>query len=145
MSFCWCLPSHWEVKLDPDTTWPFFIDHLHQLTTWQDPRYMRLLLQSQYFQLRDSYNNSDNLQNGSDSILRVWNEINSNIEFFITDPDALMKNNIRLQIEELFTQKLLVLDSVVVCANSESLRALRKKTIQYIQSLTLLVEKILPI
>jgi len=33
------LPEHWEMKIDPFTGWPFFVDHVHQLTTWDDPRY----------------------------------------------------------------------------------------------------------
>ena len=33
------LPQHWEMKRDPYSGWPFFVDHVHRLTTWDDPRY----------------------------------------------------------------------------------------------------------
>lgn len=32
------LPSGWEVKIDPQTGWPFFVDHNNRTTTWNDPR-----------------------------------------------------------------------------------------------------------
>eukprot|EP00058_Branchiostoma_floridae_P016861 XP_002602349.1 hypothetical protein BRAFLDRAFT_98022 [Branchiostoma floridae] len=32
------LPKGWEMRLDPQTGWPFFIDHNTRTTTWQDPR-----------------------------------------------------------------------------------------------------------
>ncbi|XP_074856635.1 BAG family molecular chaperone regulator 3 [Carettochelys insculpta] len=32
------LPPGWEVKLDPQTGWPFFVDHNNRTTTWSDPR-----------------------------------------------------------------------------------------------------------
>ena len=33
------LPEHWEMKMDPFTGWPFFVDHPNRRTTWLDPRY----------------------------------------------------------------------------------------------------------
>lgn len=33
------LPEHWEMKIDPCTGWPFFVDHVHRSTTWDDPRF----------------------------------------------------------------------------------------------------------
>nr|XP_033798458.1 BAG family molecular chaperone regulator 3 isoform X1 [Geotrypetes seraphini] len=32
------LPPGWEMKLDPHTGWPFFVDHNSRATTWSDPR-----------------------------------------------------------------------------------------------------------
>ena len=32
------LPQGWEMRVDPNTGWPFFIDHNNQSTTWTDPR-----------------------------------------------------------------------------------------------------------
>ncbi|XP_053548634.1 BAG family molecular chaperone regulator 3 [Bombina bombina] len=32
------LPPGWEIKLDPQTGWPFFVDHNNRTTTWNDPR-----------------------------------------------------------------------------------------------------------
>ena len=32
------LPSGWEMMIDKQTGWPFFVDHQTQQTTWQDPR-----------------------------------------------------------------------------------------------------------
>ncbi|XP_026525552.1 BAG family molecular chaperone regulator 3 isoform X3 [Notechis scutatus] len=32
------LPPGWEVKIDPQTGWPFFVDHNSRTTTWNDPR-----------------------------------------------------------------------------------------------------------
>lgn len=32
------LPPGWEIKLDPHTGWPFFVDHNNRTTTWSDPR-----------------------------------------------------------------------------------------------------------
>ncbi|KAM4703921.1 BAG family molecular chaperone regulator 3 [Rhinophrynus dorsalis] len=32
------LPPGWEIKLDPQTGWPFFVDHNNRTTTWSDPR-----------------------------------------------------------------------------------------------------------
>ena len=32
------LPSYWEMKIDPGSGKPFFIDHRNRVTTWQDPR-----------------------------------------------------------------------------------------------------------
>ena len=33
------LPEHWEMKMDPFTGWPFFVDHANRHTTWNDPRF----------------------------------------------------------------------------------------------------------
>jgi len=33
------LPLGWEVKIDPQTGWPFFVDHNNHTTTWNDPRH----------------------------------------------------------------------------------------------------------
>uniref|UniRef100_UPI0037E79CD1 BAG family molecular chaperone regulator 3 n=1 Tax=Semicossyphus pulcher TaxID=241346 RepID=UPI0037E79CD1 len=33
------LPLGWEVKIDPQTGWPFFVDHNSRTTTWNDPRH----------------------------------------------------------------------------------------------------------
>ncbi|XP_063818769.1 BAG family molecular chaperone regulator 3 isoform X2 [Pseudophryne corroboree] len=32
------LPPGWEIKLDPQTGWPFFVNHNDRTTTWSDPR-----------------------------------------------------------------------------------------------------------
>lgn len=32
------LPPGWEVRVDPQTGWPFFVDHNSRTTTWNDPR-----------------------------------------------------------------------------------------------------------
>ncbi|XP_071605639.1 BAG family molecular chaperone regulator 3 [Heliangelus exortis] len=32
------LPPGWEIKIDPQTGWPFFVDHNNRTTTWSDPR-----------------------------------------------------------------------------------------------------------
>uniref|UniRef100_A0A8I3P6U8 BAG family molecular chaperone regulator 3 n=1 Tax=Canis lupus familiaris TaxID=9615 RepID=A0A8I3P6U8_CANLF len=32
------LPPGWEIKIDPQTGWPFFVDHNSRTTTWNDPR-----------------------------------------------------------------------------------------------------------
>ncbi|XP_034886132.1 BAG family molecular chaperone regulator 3 isoform X1 [Mirounga leonina] len=32
------LPLGWEIKIDPQTGWPFFVDHNSRTTTWNDPR-----------------------------------------------------------------------------------------------------------
>ena len=32
------LPQGWEMLIDRNTGWPFFVDHNTQTTTWQDPR-----------------------------------------------------------------------------------------------------------
>ncbi|KAM9379825.1 BAG family molecular chaperone regulator 3 [Phaethornis superciliosus] len=32
------LPPGWEIKMDPQTGWPFFVDHNNRTTTWSDPR-----------------------------------------------------------------------------------------------------------
>ncbi|NWQ78274.1 BAG3 regulator, partial [Columbina picui] len=32
------LPPGWEIKIDPQTGWPFFVDHNSRTTTWSDPR-----------------------------------------------------------------------------------------------------------
>uniref|UniRef100_UPI00398F7330 BAG family molecular chaperone regulator 3 isoform X2 n=1 Tax=Pristiophorus japonicus TaxID=55135 RepID=UPI00398F7330 len=41
------LPPGWEVKIDPQTGWPFFVDHNTRSTTWSDPR-MQLQKNSQF-------------------------------------------------------------------------------------------------
>ncbi|KAK6487649.1 BAG family molecular chaperone regulator 3-like [Huso huso] len=33
------LPPGWEIKIDPQTRWPFFVDHNNRTTTWNDPRH----------------------------------------------------------------------------------------------------------
>ncbi|XP_023689538.1 BAG family molecular chaperone regulator 3 [Paramormyrops kingsleyae] len=33
------LPPGWEIKIDPQTGWPFFVDHNNRITTWHDPRH----------------------------------------------------------------------------------------------------------
>ncbi|XP_042314633.1 BAG family molecular chaperone regulator 3 isoform X2 [Sceloporus undulatus] len=45
------LPPGWEVKIDPQTGWPFFVDHNSRTTTWNDPR--MLLLHQQHQQQGD--------------------------------------------------------------------------------------------
>lgn len=32
------LPEHWEMRVDQRTGMPYFLNHLEQLTTWDDPR-----------------------------------------------------------------------------------------------------------
>lgn len=32
------LPRGWEMKIDPRTNRPFFIDHVSRTTSWNDPR-----------------------------------------------------------------------------------------------------------
>ncbi|KAJ8248344.1 hypothetical protein GJAV_G00241000 [Gymnothorax javanicus] len=31
--------ARWEIKIDPHTGWPFFVDHNNRITTWNDPRH----------------------------------------------------------------------------------------------------------
>lgn len=38
------LPDGWEMRFDPLTKWPFFIDHNSKTTTWNDPRENRFSL-----------------------------------------------------------------------------------------------------
>ncbi|KAL0964230.1 hypothetical protein UPYG_G00321120 [Umbra pygmaea] len=33
------LPPGWEIKIDPQTGWPFFVDHINRTTSWNDPRH----------------------------------------------------------------------------------------------------------
>ncbi len=33
------LPYGWDMKVDPFSRWPFFVDHMAQTTTWDDPRW----------------------------------------------------------------------------------------------------------
>ncbi|XP_067908997.1 BAG family molecular chaperone regulator 3 [Heterodontus francisci] len=42
------LPPGWEIKIDPQTGWPFFVDHNSRTTTWSDPR-MELQKERQVF------------------------------------------------------------------------------------------------
>ncbi|GCB73424.1 BAG family molecular chaperone regulator 3 [Scyliorhinus torazame] len=42
------LPPGWEIKIDPQTGWPFFVDHNSRTTTWSDPR-MELQKERQSF------------------------------------------------------------------------------------------------
>lgn len=35
------LPTGWEMKIDPRTGRPFFIDHINRTTSWNDPREFR--------------------------------------------------------------------------------------------------------
>ncbi|XP_041065697.1 BAG family molecular chaperone regulator 3 [Carcharodon carcharias] len=42
------LPPGWEIKIDPQTGWPFFVDHNSRTTTWSDPR-MELQKERQAF------------------------------------------------------------------------------------------------
>ena len=32
------LPEWWEMRMDPETSQQYFIDHVNKITTWQDPR-----------------------------------------------------------------------------------------------------------
>ena len=32
------LPPNWEMLIDPETNWPFFVNHSARETTWADPR-----------------------------------------------------------------------------------------------------------
>ena len=34
------LPTNWEMKMDPISGWPFFVDHFNRRTTWEDPRFL---------------------------------------------------------------------------------------------------------
>ncbi|XP_075071644.1 BAG family molecular chaperone regulator 3 isoform X2 [Mixophyes fleayi] len=40
------LPPGWEIKLDPQTGWPFFVNHNDRTTTWSDPRLQDKMNQS---------------------------------------------------------------------------------------------------
>lgn len=42
------LPQYWEMKMDPFTGWPFFVDHHNRRTTWDDPRYVSPWLPDSY-------------------------------------------------------------------------------------------------
>ncbi|ESO09002.1 hypothetical protein HELRODRAFT_190684 [Helobdella robusta] len=44
------LPDGWEMRIDPRTRWPFFIDHINKSTTWIDPRETFRQSASQRFQ-----------------------------------------------------------------------------------------------
>lgn len=33
------LPPGWEIKIDPQTGWHFFVDHINRTTSWNDPRH----------------------------------------------------------------------------------------------------------
>ena len=33
------LPEHWEMKMDPLSGFPFFVDHVNRCTCWDDPRF----------------------------------------------------------------------------------------------------------
>ncbi|KAI6650528.1 hypothetical protein LOD99_7579 [Oopsacas minuta] len=148
MSFMWHLPSNWSVKVDPRTSWPFYLDHKHQFTTWQDPRFKRFILFSQYEQLKGETHetNSSYTQDQDDrnitSIITVRNDIDLYFGRLITDPDIIMGKFIQKEIEEYCTKKLLDLDALELNTNVQS-RLLRKKTINYIQSLSSVVDIIL--
>ena len=32
------LPEHWEMRIDPRTGLPYYLNHVDQFTTWDDPR-----------------------------------------------------------------------------------------------------------
>ncbi|CAH2323270.1 BAG family molecular chaperone regulator 3 [Pelobates cultripes] len=49
------LPPGWEIKLDPHTGWPFYVDHNSRSTTWSDPR------------MRDPGKKNQSLANGPSS------------------------------------------------------------------------------
>ena len=34
------LPTNWEMKMDPISGWPFFVDHFNRRTTREDPRFL---------------------------------------------------------------------------------------------------------
>lgn len=40
------LPQGWEMRMDPTTGWPFYIDHNTQSTTWTDPRKLSVSIHS---------------------------------------------------------------------------------------------------
>ena len=44
------LPPGWEIKTDPRSGWPYFIDHNNRTTTWNDPRQNTLFQHQQPFQ-----------------------------------------------------------------------------------------------
>ncbi|XP_038052205.1 BAG family molecular chaperone regulator 3-like [Patiria miniata] len=35
------LPDGWEMLIDPETQWPFYVDHRSRRTSWKDPRHPR--------------------------------------------------------------------------------------------------------
>lgn len=146
MSFSWQLPTSWGVKLDPATSWPFYIDHKHKMTTWQDPRFKRFILHSRYLPLKveTRKNISQYLQDNDDvfTIISVMNDIDTYFERLITDPDKMMCDSIRSEVEEYCTNKLLQLDSLNLSTNDQS-RQMRKKTVNYIQSLSSAADSIL--
>ncbi len=43
------LPHGWEMKVDPFSRWPFFVDHSTRATTWDDPRWQYSLHPSQNY------------------------------------------------------------------------------------------------
>ena len=139
MSFSWQLPTKWSVCLDPVTSWPFYIDHKHRVTTWQDPRFKRFVLNSRYLPLkletRESISQYLQDNNNVCVIISVMNDVDTYFERLITDPDKILYDYIQSECEEYCTKKLLQLDSLNLSTNDQS-RLMRKKAVNYIQSLS---------
>ena len=146
MSLSWQLPTDWSVKLDPVTSWPFYVDHKHKATTWQDPRFKRFILHSRYLPLKLEIreNISQYLEGNNDVsvVISVLNDVDIYFERLITDPDRIMCDYIQSEVEEFFTKKLLQLDSLDLSTTDQS-RLIRKKTVNYIQSLSSTTDSIL--
>lgn len=51
------LPLNWQMKMDPITGWPFFVDHIQRHSTWLDPRYLYYPAGASYYP-RSCYNPS---------------------------------------------------------------------------------------
>ena len=153
------LPPNFEMKIDPATGWPFFIDHATQTTSWQDPRYAyynqppanypgtQQTTHHQPAQAQPSFPPSQrqppasappsNSANQNDPRMRKINEIGSNLwslQEEVANFKAAKGSREYLTLEEKLTRQMLELDAIDT-GGEEQVRAARKNTVDYIQTL----------
>ena len=130
------LPPNWEMKKDPRTGWPFFVDHTSQTTTWNDPRWGK---DCQYpSEVRPVGTHSKAIE----ASMRLIKEYSDRAEMLSRKAEKL--NSARdskehLEMEENLTTLLLRVDAVET-GGHEVIRAARKSVVTRIQMALALME-----
>lgn len=152
------LPPNYEMKIDPVTGWPFFVNHATRTTSWNDPRYVVYNqtgpgyatvphTPQQGQQYRTQAQQSHHAQappitstvslNQSDPRIQKINDIGSSMASLreeVTLFRGTKDSREYVTLEENLTRQLLDLDAIDTDGD-EHIRAARKKVVDYIQYL----------
>lgn len=140
------LPPNYEMKIDPATGWPFFIDHATRTTSWNDPRYVQnsahgyaspAAQQPVHVPAPAPHPPSDNVMNMNDPRLQKISAISSSASSLERELISLRGGKGTrefLALEERLTRLLLDLDAIDALGD-DNVRAARKSAVDRVQNL----------